>query len=206
MTKSEIITRAAGMLEDEGLVHFVTRDFTDSFHDGYELVSVLTGCIERCGTFATVAYKAFYNMHSSIADLFAVFAFYDRNNDRWLDPESLQTFKNYSQTFLTAQANPREWAPIGLNYVCFYPAPPSIGSYYCFYKAVAQEIADGDTPEIFDDLQDVLVEYIVADLLDQNLEYTKSQVHFETFISKCIAIQARMDKRDWPERIMALRG
>lgn len=204
MTKAEIIQRAAQDLEDEGLVHFLQRDFNDSFQDGYELVSLITQCIESSVSIATVANQPFYNLSALISNYYRIFAIYDLTNNRWLTPEAFTTFKTYSSRFLITTGHPREWTPLGWNYLLLHPTPQAVVNLLCFYKTVATEIADGTSPEIPTESHDILQKYIVGDLMDQNLEYTKGKLYMDKFMLKIFEVKERVKKRDWPDRIMAL--
>lgn len=50
MIRNQIINRAAHVLEDESFVHFLPIDLEDAIQDGYDLISLRTGCLEKVAT------------------------------------------------------------------------------------------------------------------------------------------------------------
>lgn len=204
MTRDQILSKTARDLEDEGLVHFTNTDLSDSIQDGYEVTVLLTECIEKSTTLSTVADQPYYDLSTLISDYYRVFAIYNIDSSRWLDPKGYTTFKTYSNRFECIRGNPREWSPLGYRNICLHPTPDDVHSLILFYKALPDTLLGNTIPQIYLESQEVLQFYSIADLLDQNLEFTKSISYYKKFQERIKEIRYKVDHRSWPDRMLAL--
>lgn len=206
MTKSEISANAAKVLEDEGFVHFTTTDLSDAFDDGWEIVTILTGCLEKMATIQTVADQLYYDLTTLIPDYYRVFAIWSTATNRWLDPISLVELKEEADKWEVIQGPPRMFSPLGYRKIVLHPTPTSAIDLYVLYTAVATKLNDSDSIDLPTEFQHILEKYMVGDLLQQNLEYEKSQRYIAEFYQMIAKLKLKIEKRSWPDRVMALAG
>lgn len=207
MTRDEIVGKIIQNLEDEGMVHFTTDDLYDSIHDGYQIVALFTQCIEKITTISLVANQSYYNLRTLITDYYRVFAIYNQNTKRWLEPKAYKEFQEYAVNWELLHGNPVEWAPLGCDHLAIFRKPASAiaDAFIIFYKAFPiTPLAGNEEPEFFPEFHKILVEYVTSDLLDQDLEYTKANKWFTMFIQSLIALKKKVESRNFPDRIMTL--
>ncbi len=205
MTRDEISAKVSRNLEDAGTVHFTPDDLNDSIQDGYDLLAIMTGCVEKIATINFEANKTYYDFAAEISDYFKVFAIWNNVNRKWMNPNILEGFKAISPRWSTIKGNMREFAFLGYKDICIYPKPAaSTSSMIVFYHAQAPVLSGNTQPLFFPEMHDILVDYATSDLLDQDLEFKKS-VHYAELFTKNLAnlIQA-LERRTLPERIYAL--
>ncbi len=205
MTKSEIILKAAEYLEDVENIHFTDEDLSDSFDDGNELISITSQCVEKVGTLNLVAGQIYYNLRSTFPTYYKVFAVYNVNTSRWLDPVAFREIQSRSDTWELENGEPFEWAPLGQDYICIHRVPSDNShSLIIYYTAIADALQDADTPDWPPDHHDALHEYMVSDLMDQDLEYSKSMNYWKRYQEHVEALKKYLRSRSTPDRIFSL--
>lgn len=205
MTRDQIIGLAARELEDVTGIHFTNEDLTDSCQDGYDLIALLTQCIERVGTVSQVANKIYYDF-TSLPGYFRVFAIYNNTNKQWLTPKPHIWLNNYGYRWEMNTGSIKEFSPIGYKHIIVNQKPTAVNAdtLTVYYNAVAPTLSGDSIPEFYPELHDILVQYIIQDLLDQNLEYTKSQKYFAKFVILLDKLKQKLDNRSMPDRIHTL--
>lgn len=204
MTKTEIATRVAQALEDEGLIHFTSTDLSDSIQDGYALVVLLTEAIEKVEQISIPANSQVFDISSLLPDYYRAFALYSETLRRWLSPRSFLNIKQYGERWAKDTGNIRDWCPLGDRHILFYPSPIATQTLQLFYRAEPDTLSEGDSPVFFEDCHKVLEYYACSDLLDQNLEYSKSAAYFEKFMEEVDVIRDRLNRRGLKSIILEL--
>lgn len=205
MTRDEIFGRVSQNLEDSGLVHFIQDDLIDSIQDGYEIIALLAQTIERVATINFVANRSYYNLNSLISDYYRVFAIYNTLNRRWMEPISFHEIRENSIRWETVKGNPREWTPLGYSHIAIFPKPATaVGSMLIFYKGTAPVLTGSLAPEFPVSEHEALVDYGTGDLLDQDLEYTKSVEYMKKFYARLQEIHKQVHSRDLLDKVYAL--
>lgn len=205
MTRDQIIGLAARELEDVTGIHFTNEDLEDSCQDGYDLIALLTQCVERVGSVTQVANQVYYDF-STLPGYFRVFAIYNNTNKQWLTPKPYGFFNYYGYRWEMNIGSIREFSPIGYKHIVVNQKPSVVNSdtLTVYYNAVAPTLSGDSVPEFYPEFHDILIQYIISDLLDQNLEYTKSQVYFTKFMLLFDKLKQKLDKRSAPDRIKVL--
>lgn len=205
MTRDEIFGRVSQNLEDSGLVHFVQDDLVDSVQDGYEIIALLAQTIERATTVAFVANQTYYNLYNLISDFYRVFAIYNTSTKKWMEPVAYHEIRENSHRWETVKGAPREWAPLGYSHIAIFPKPATtVGSMLIFYKGTAPTLTGSLAPEFPISEHESLVDYGTGDLLDQDLEYTKSLEYMRKFYARLQEIHKQVHSRDLIDRVYAL--
>ena len=206
MTRDVIAGKIAQNLEDESWLHFTLEDLYDSIHDGYEITAISTQCIERVATLDLIGGKTYYNLRALVPDYYRAFALYNLHNNQWLTPHAIKEFQSYSYNWEQNKGNAMEWAPLGCDWIAFYKKPVEdlAQSILMFYKAIPDPMQGNESPEFGAEGHSALVEYGVGDLLDQNLEYTKSQQWMNKYTERLARIKIDLNSRSMPDRIYAL--
>lgn len=206
MTKNEILTAAADLLDDEQMVHFDNQQLSDSLKDGYEFLALTLGFYEKATSISLVADQHWYDLQTLIPDYYRIFSAYNTTSNRWLDPTSLKGIRRVDDRWETISGNPRIWIPVGPRYIALHPVPPAAvtNAIHIYYKAFPPELANNEEPNFHADLHSILVDFIVQDLFDANLEYGKATVWFEKFMAKFKLLEDAVSHRSLPDRLWTL--
>lgn len=206
MTCNEILNRAGDNLYDEGLVRFTETALLDSIQDGYDELALLTGAIERVTTVNFQANLNYYTMSSYISDYYRPIACWNTDNNRWLDPIPYSEFDDYfGGRWETLTGVPTLFTILGWEtLVLARKKSTTSGNFLHFYKARADTLTLATTPTLPSELHHVLVDYAVGDLLDYNLEYTKSMKYFANYQEGLQKIKRQLNSRALPDRLHTL--
>lgn len=206
MTRDLIAGKVAMNLEDESWLHFTLEDLYDSIHDGYEITALATQCVERVATLDVVEKQTYYNLRELFPDYYRVFAMYNLTINQWVTPHAIKEFQNYGYNWELHHGNILEWAPLGCDWLAVYKKPlvtiPE--GLLIYYKAFPEPLQGNESPEFGAESHSALVEYATGDLLDQNLEYTKSQQWMNKHVERLARIKIDLNSRSMPDRIYAL--
>ena len=204
MTKAELMTRVSQTLEDEGLIHFTSEDLSDSIQDGYELVSMLCETVEKVEQITIPSGSQIVDITTLVSDYYRCFAIYSEELHRWLSPRSFPNIQQFGLRWGNDTGNIRDWCPLGEKHILFYPSPNAAQVLQFFYKAEADILTSDSVPIFFEDCHKVLEYYACSDLLDQNLEYTKSLKYYNLFQAELDEISQRLQSRGMKSRILEL--
>lgn len=206
LSRDNIAGKIIQNLEDESNVHYTLEDTYDSIHDGYEHVALFAQCIEKIVSIDIVANQTYYNLRELIPDYYRIFAIWNTTNNRWLTPRAFVELKENGSMWETVHGTPIEFAPLGCDWMAIYrkPTETTIDGFVVLYKATPTEMTGNELPSFDPAHHEILVEYGTGDLLDQNLEYTKSQRFMALFSERLIRLKVDNDRRSMPDRIMGL--
>ena len=204
MTREEILAKASQALEDEGLIHFTSTDLLDSLNDGYALTALICEVIEKVIPYTVSANAQIDDVLSNIPDYYRVFAIYSETANRWLNPCAFKNIQQNGVRWGIQTGNIREFCPLGDRHILWYPSPVVAQNLQIFYRAEVSTLSSGEVPNFFEDCHKLLVNYICSDLLDQNLEYTKSNRYFELFLIDVAEVKKRMNSRSLAAAILEL--
>ena len=202
MTKDEVIYRIKQELDDQG-VFFTDVDIYDSLEDGYDLISLLTGCISKVTTHAFTSGKVYYNLLTNIPDYYRPLAIYDPNQRQFIEPIGLIKLESLDEKWDTSNGTPHFFIPLPMHQIAFYPhyytAPSQ--NFRIFYEASAPDIADVSSFSIPVHTQQVLIDYTVSDLFDQALEINKSQKLWGDFLENLARTRRAVQEIPFRDRI-----
>ncbi len=200
------MAKASEMLEDEGFIHFTNEDLWDSCQDGYDLIALQTQCIELSGAVDIVAGQTYYNLSTLLSGYYRVYAIYNQNTKKWLVPHAYRELVGHGLNWEFQHGATFEWSPCGWDQIAVYRKSEVAitAGFLVFYKAQADVLTGSSVPNFPPELHIGLVEYIVGDLLDQDLEFQKSMLHYEKFTEYLRQIKKVVDSRSTPDRILGL--
>jgi hypothetical protein len=205
MNRDQLKERITNNLYDAGQVNFTSDTLNDSIQDGYDEVALLTQCIEKIATVTFVDQLTYYNLATLISDYYRVIAIWNNNTNRWLEPIAYGELDEFGTRWETHNGEPSHFAMLGWEYLALYRKPSTAtGTMLVFYKAQADTLAGASTPVIPVGEADVLETYATQDLLDQHLEYQKSQIYWTKYQDQVKEILRDVNKRSLPDRLYML--
>jgi len=201
MNTLSVISHIKTELDDQG-VFYTDEDVFDSLQDGYEEISLRTECIEKVVSvqFPTTPYL---DAVSSIPDYFRPFGIYDRNRKLFLTPTTFKILEGMDEKWEVTNGTPEWFVPIDFKYIAFYPHYSVVPTYnmYMFYTAVAPDFTSSNSLSIPANHENVIVNYVVNDLLDQALEFKKSAAIYGEYTKDFNRLKASLGKRNNSDRI-----
>lgn len=205
MTRDELLALVASELEDEGRVYFTTSDLINSFHDGVELVAVLTGCVEKVANFVTVPNQPYYNLAQLVPDYFRPIAIWNSRTRQWLTPVSYNSFEEVSEQWEILTGSVTQFAMVGSTTIVLHRTPVDVTEMILLYEAAGTQIIHGNEEPPWDSsYHDILKLYIEQDLLDINLEFTKSTNLMRLLQERLNSFRHMLFSRTMPDRVFTL--
>jgi len=181
MTRDQIRSRVQTNLNDSNVL-YTLDDLNDSIQDGYSEVAAFTGSIFKATSIDIVGNLTYYDFGSLIPDFLAVTAMFNPVTKRWLFPTYLKQLEDIRNDWELAIGNSFLFWPVNFRFVALYPKlSTSTGTLYIFYRAHADTLSGSSTPQIPEDLQQILEDYTTGDLLEQAEEFTKSQLNLANY-------------------------
>ncbi len=197
MTRLELKTKIRENLNDAGVTFYSEDDLNDSIQDGYDDISVVSGCIQKSGTLTLLDNTTYYDMLAAFSDFFALVAAYNNNTNRWIDFDALKQFDNVRIDWeIWAGSQPLFGAISNFRYVAFVPRlTTAFGNATIWYRALAPTLtSDSDEFLIHLDKQELLEWYVTADMLDQQQEYIKADSYWANYFEHLLKYKSRIDK------------
>jgi hypothetical protein len=106
-----------------------------------------------------------------------------------------------------AAGDPYVYAPVNFRYIVIFPKPttPNYGQMHIFYRASASTLQGVDIPEFPQEYDHALENYSVADLHEQQLEYSKAKVYWEEHLEHLEKLRVYIKEQRLPDRIFGLK-
>ena len=187
MNRDEIKNRVRDNLLDEGQVHWEDFDLNTAIQDGYDEVALFTQCIEKVATLTLVSNLTYYKMIDYFSDYYRIVAIWNTDTNRWLEPIAISELNESHPRWETLIGQPAFFTPIGIDYVAITKKPLiATSTLLIFYISTANTLAGSTIPTIPISSHEVLEDYATAILLDQTLEYAKSQRYYENYLRKIV--------------------
>jgi hypothetical protein len=182
-------------------------DFVDSIQDAYDEVVANTGVILKSETVDLQANLSYYDMRTLLPDFLCIMGAWSVSQKRWLIPVSYRELDDIRDDWELAIGSPYLFCPVNYRYITIYPKPSSTtGQLYIFYKATADVLAGDTIPQIPIELSEaILREYVIGDLHEQQMEFTKAQMRWEIYVQKMQELVKLMASRQ-QERLPRLGG
>lgn len=205
-TRDQIVTAVRQNLDDEGVGTFYSEDdLNDSIQDGYDEVAVLTECVENAAQVNFQSELTFYDFASLLTGYIRIFAIWNNNTNRWLDPISENELSELRDDWEISNSEPTNYCTESPRYIALFPRPLVASGYMiCFYKQQADILIGTSVPQIPVEHDDVLELYATADLLDQTQEYAKAVKYFQEYAARISDIKKAVNSRSLPDRVSAL--
>jgi hypothetical protein len=198
MTYNDAMTLVKSELDDAG-IFFDDADIDYSITDGYDLVALFSGCIERVASLPFVASQVYYDIPASVGDYFRAFAVFDQNSKLWLDPIPLKKLEMLDDRWEVQTGTPAFFCPLSFDTIALYPhyASAPASNFLLYYKALPPN--DVSTFALPKSSEQVLIDFAKSDLFDQALEFGKSQrcwKDFQTNLLRCRRLIEDIPLRD----------
>lgn len=182
MTRDEISKRIRNNLNDAGITYYSEEDVNDAIQDGYDEVAVYCECIEKNVELPFKNDTTFYDFSEMIPDYYRVTRIYSGVTSRWLDVNLERENLAYASDWLTANGSADSFIIKGPKYIGITnKQPQAVGSFKVWYKAQADILSNNSVPKINMKFQILLEHYGTADMLEQNQEFSKSQLYWAQY-------------------------
>lgn len=206
MTRTDLEHRLRLFFENN--VYYSTDDFVNSIQDGYDESIAFSGAIVKATTIPFTAGVSYYDMLTLIPDYIGVHSIFNSVTKRWMIPTSIRKLDQNRNDWETAAGTPEYFVPINHRYVVIYRKPivPAYGNMYVFYRASAPTLGASTDILIPEDYTACLEDYCIADLLEQQQEFTKAGIHLSTYIEDLEQIRVWIQNQRIPDFQPNLRG
>lgn len=206
MTRDQIAASIADELEDAGSVHFTHTDICEAIDDIYKLLAITTGFYERAAQISITAETHWLDLAAQLPYYYRPFAVYNTLSNLWLTPCAFRSLQAESDRWEFRVGNPQFFCPMGTRHIILHPMPSATAAnaLYVYYKGMPPDLNPTDVPDFWPELHDILVDGAVSDLLDIDLEYSKSMQYFATFQEKFARLEKAIKGRALPDRIYGL--
>lgn len=187
--------------------YYTPQDMNDSIQDGVDEICAFSGCIWASATIPFTANKSYYDMITLMPNYIGVVAIFNNTIKRWLIPTSLRKLDQDRIDWETALGTPFYFAPVSHRYVAIYkkPGAASYGDMFVFYRAAAPTLGDLTNIPIPEDHITAVENYCVADLFEQNQEFTKSSERLKSYIDDLEQLRIYIRNKRMPDRLPSLK-
>ena len=196
MNTSEVITRIKAELDDQG-IFYTDQDVIDALQDTYEDLALKTSCIEKVVSIPAST-SPYCHIRSLVPDYYRPLGIFNKGQNEWITPSHYWQMRNYHSQWELQKGTPCKFAPIGFDYIAFYPhynAAQSDGFEF-YYAAVAPDLTSSSTLLLPPNLREVIVDGAISQLLMQALEINKSNSRSIEYITGTQRVKMELDKLD----------
>lgn len=187
--------------------YYTVGDMNDSIQDGVDEICAFSGCIWKSATIPFVAGLSYYDLLTLIPDYIGVVAIFNNTIKRWLLPQSRRKFNQDRIDWESAVGVPYYFDVVSHRYAVIYkkPGAANYGDMFVFYRAAAPTLGDLINIPIPEDHLTALENYCVADLWEQNQEFTKGTERLKEYIEDLQQLQVYMHSKRIPDRLPSLK-
>lgn len=183
-TRLDIAVACQSILEDVSGTFYTANDLNDSIQDGYDEICCVTGLIEKVVTLPFLSGQIYYNLYDSIPGFLRINKLFSKAINRWLRFFDVRFFG--AQRFDWECSLSTAWwsAIINYQYITFFShyGPPITADFDCMVNIGHDELVDNTTLlQIPDQYINGLVNYVIADMLEQAQEFTKAQDYWAEY-------------------------
>jgi hypothetical protein len=183
-------------------------DLNNSIQDGLDEVASLAGCVFASGTLTFTANTTYYDLVSLFPNYVGLIAIFNNTIKRWMTPVSIKKLDGFRIDWEVVGGTPWYFCPMNWRYFAIYQKP-LVGNYgeaYVFYYAAAPNpLTDTTVIPIPDDHVQVLENYCLTDLLEQQQEFTKASAMFKAYVARLEQFRLLMKNKRSSDRIPGLK-
>lgn len=191
MTRQQVKEAVLKNLNDAGAVYYTADDLNDSIQDAYDDIVALSQCLISSITLNWQSNQTYYFFESlGATDFLAVLAVFNHNTNRFLDDSiSLTQFDRIRDDWEIWGGQPEYWAPHSFESAAIIPRlVVATGQYTLYYTKRAPAMSQDADAFLFTRLAEDLVEqYVTADLLEQAEEFIKAGIFWKVYFEGIIA-------------------
>jgi hypothetical protein len=205
MNRIDMATRLQNYFNNP--IYYTGIDLNDSIQDGLDEVVAFSGCVYNSATVPFQANLTYYNMRQLLPDYLGVIAIFNNVIKRWLLPTSLRKLNQDRIDWECVGGTPYYFSAVNHRFVAIYRKPlvSAYGNMFIYYRATAPLLNDQTLIPIPDDHLTTLENYSIADLLEQQQEWSKAGERLETYMKDLEQLRVYMRNKRDPERMMSLR-
>jgi hypothetical protein len=132
----------------------------EALNKAQRLFCLLTLCLEKTATYNLSANTAFYLPSASITDFLVPLRVRMSTGSR-LYPATIHELNNFDSNWRVTTGTPNKYVTQGFDLLALAPVPAAGGSALSITYAATPAVlaANGDTPEIPEEIQDCLIDY-----------------------------------------------
>lgn len=182
-------------LNDAGATFFTSDDLNDSIQDAYDDIVALSQCLVssvQLNWQNELTYYYFKNL--AVTDYLHTIAIFNHNTNRFLcDNASLREMDKFRDDWEIWNGQPEYWIPHTFESVAIVPRPLiATGQFTLYYAKKAPVITLDATDFLFTKhANDLIEEYVTADLLEQAEEFMKAAPFWKSYFEGVIAFKAQ---------------
>lgn len=229
-TRGQIKSDIQSNLTDLNVNFFSDTDINESIQDAYDDVAILTQCIQNIATLNWVSNLSYYDFVSlGISNYLGTIAIFNNVTNLWLaDTLSLKDFDRIRRDWETWIGTPLYWAPSDYKRIAvaakysavsgggafsnafsdaFFidSAIGALGSFKLYYWSLAPTLVlDSETFLIASDMDQLITQYVTADLLEQAQEFTKAMGFWESYNSNIISYSDRVKRNNKADLLLRI--
>ena len=206
MTRLDLQTRLRNYFNNNA--YYSGDDLNNSIQDGLDEVVALSGCVYASATMSFTAGTTYYDLETLLPNYIGLVAIFNNTIKRWMTPISLRKLDGFRIDWEVVGGTPWYFWPVNYRYIAIYQKP-LIGTYgnaFVFYVASAPNpLADTTLLPIPDDHMQALENYCIADLLEQQQEFTKASGAFKAYAARLEQLRVLMKARRNKDRLASLK-
>lgn len=204
MTRDQIAASIRTELADAG-TFYTDDDINDSIQDAYDEVVAITQPIEKTVELSWIDDLVYYDFYTTVSDYIRPFAVYNNANQVWLNWVSNKHLDEINDEWETADGNTTNAWIVNFRYIAMYPTnPTATGTFDLYYKAKADTLTGTSIPQIPIEFEDILENYVVADLLEQDEQFNKALDYITEYEKNLDDLKKLVESRPLTDRIMRL--
>ena len=183
MIVSSIIDKIKVNLNELGLTYFSESDILEVIQDGYNEVVTLTGCIEKHTVSPMINDLIYYEFGIGISDFYALVGLWNSNTKRWLQARTLREARLIRVDWELMDGEPDNFIVSSYKQVAVFPTKEiATGVFIVFYNALAETLTLGSIPSIPPKHFNILENYAMSSLLEQNQEFGKAKIYYTEYV------------------------
>lgn len=199
MTRVDVEHRLSLYFEND--TYYTPYDLQNSIQDGYDEVISFSGAILKSATIPFTQNLSYYDMLTLLPDYIGVYAIFNNVTNRWMWPTSERKLDQVRPDWETSIGTPEYFVPKSHRYMAIFRKPSTAlyGNMYVFYRASAPTLGDSDVIQLPDDYVNALSDYCIADLLEQQQEFTKASLRLSSYMDNLEQLRVWIQNQRIPD-------
>jgi hypothetical protein len=187
--------------------YYTSIDMNDSIQDGLDEVVAFSGCVYKSAVVHFQQNLTYYNLLQQLPDYLGLVAMFNNVIKRWMFASSVRKFQQDRIDWECVYGTPQYFSVVNHRYVAIYrkPSVPNYGDMIVYYRAAAPLLDDSTKIPIPEDHINVLEDYVITDLWEQNQEFTKAQDQLAKYQANLEELRKYIRNKRNPDRTMSLR-
>ncbi len=214
-------------LHDESTVRFTEEDLNESFQDAYDDIAALTQCFSASVTLNWQSGLVYYDFKEmGVTDYLGTVAIFNNVTNMWLrDDLTVRNFDQLRRDWETWNGSPQYWAPVSPAKIAvaahyadsgidgafdgyafsnaFFISSVAVGTFKLSYYTTAPLASDDSyVPLVASDVQTLFENYVTADMLEQDEQYSKASDYWAKYYEGVDEYALRVKKINQSDLLM----